>query len=281
MNNINFQNTGGFPLETETLDEMQKSYSIFNALGEIVGEKAIIKGCKTVGVNVTDGVIYWNGEVLEFRGEIAQTKIIIVDEPTSVEFEDGNVKEVYHERYATFGTGIDAVDWSDFVRAYPLTSALYLDKVDMFAGDLANIPAGWFLCDGQNGTADLRKRFVVGYDATDVDYDAVGKTGGLKEVTLTEAQMPTHKHTGTTNSAGNHRHRLKDGSGGEKTNSITSGGGNLSGQDNAASWVDDSSIIEDNGAHTHTMNLNNSGNSEAHENRPPFYTLAFIQFKGI
>lgn len=39
----------------------------------------------------------------------------------------------------------------------------------------AQVPAGWALCDGQNGTPDLRDRFVVGAGGS----YAVGATGGV------------------------------------------------------------------------------------------------------
>lgn len=55
---------------------------------------------------------------------------------------------------------------------------------------LANaIPSGWALCDGSNGTPDLRDRFVLGAGTHEV-----GETGGSEEVALTEAQMPEHSH---------------------------------------------------------------------------------------
>ena len=33
----------------------------------------------------------------------------------------------------------------------------------MWSGSLANVPAGWALCDGSNGTPDLRDRFIFGW----------------------------------------------------------------------------------------------------------------------
>lgn len=32
--------------------------------------------------------------------------------------------------------------------------------ITAFAGNLGNIPPGWFLCDGTNGTPDLRDKFI-------------------------------------------------------------------------------------------------------------------------
>jgi hypothetical protein len=45
----------------------------------------------------------------------------------------------------------------------------------MWSGSIGSIPAGYYLCDGQNGTPDLRNRFVVGAGNS----YAVGNTGGF------------------------------------------------------------------------------------------------------
>jgi len=45
----------------------------------------------------------------------------------------------------------------------------------MWSGSIGSIPAGYYLCDGNNGTPDLRDRFVVG---SGTSY-AVGNTGGF------------------------------------------------------------------------------------------------------
>lgn len=273
MNYTNFNQEGGFPLETETLSKMQEDYNIFQAFGELVGAKSIVKGCIQAGTTISDGVIYWDGELLPFLGGGIQSKIIIVEESTDAEFENGDIKPTYFKRYATFGTGTTAALWTEFKRAYPLTSALYIDKVDIFAGNLENLPPGWYLCDGQNETVDLRGQFIVGYDATNEDYDAIGKTGGAKEVTLTEPQMPSHKHTGTTNSSGEHSHKSgfygPRGASGSVEVFATS--------DPSYGNVNTGSA----GAHAHTLNIDEKGGGQSHENRPPFYTLAYIQFKGI
>ena len=33
--------------------------------------------------------------------------------------------------------------------------------VTMWSGQVANVPKGWVACDGQNGTPDLRDKFIV------------------------------------------------------------------------------------------------------------------------
>ena len=71
-----------------------------------------------------------------------------------------------------------------------------------WSGSEASIPAGWKLCNGLNGTPDLRDRFVVGAGS----HYTKGSTGGSDEVTtaatvtvaghvLTAAEIPKHTHT--------------------------------------------------------------------------------------
>lgn len=62
--------------------------------------------------------------------------------------------------------------------------------IAMWSGPITNIPEGWALCNGQNGTPDLRNRFIVGAGGEYV----IGNNGGEKEVVLTKEQMPRHDH---------------------------------------------------------------------------------------
>ena len=67
----------------------------------------------------------------------------------------------------------------------------------MWAGLLANIPSGWYLCDGTNGTPDLRDKFIKGCSAG-VD---PGGTGGAASVLYTpqgtNSGTAVSSHTGT------------------------------------------------------------------------------------
>ena len=58
------------------------------------------------------------------------------------------------------------------------------------AADALLIPNNWKLCDGTNGTPDLRNRFIVG--AGD-DYD-LGDTGGTTSFSLVADNIPAHQH---------------------------------------------------------------------------------------
>ena len=253
MNRIDFDQTGGYRLETQTFSEMQKNYNLLQALGNVLGNRAIVKGCVVNGSTVSDGVIYWDGELIEFKGGNLQTKIVIVQTSESILFLDGNQKPTFYRRHATFGTGVNAVDWSDFKRIFPLSSALFLNEVRMYAGAMDKIPAGWQLCDGVDGRPNLKGRFIVGYDSDDVDYNTIGKSGGAKNVTLTVAQLPKFRPSGTA-------------AGPYEGPNLSSGGG-----------FDGSNS---NKFRERPFTANEIGGDQPHENRPPYYTLAYIIYTG-
>ena len=54
----------------------------------------------------------------------------------------------------------------------------------MWSGELDAIPSGWALCDGSNGTPDLRDRFVLGVGAPEY----LGSTGGSRRHRHPEAE---------------------------------------------------------------------------------------------
>ena len=139
-----------------------------------------------------------------------------------------------------------------------------------FYGNVNTIPRGWYICDGTNGTPDLRGMFIVGYDDRDIEYSEVGKTGGLKNVTLTESQIPPHKHSGSTNESGEHTHRY----------SLITWGGYDSWNRGSNADSRAKGTTEPSGKHSHTLETTNTGGGQSHENRPPFYTLLKIMFKG-
>lgn len=119
MNKQDFTLINGYPLNQASLARMQTAYTIFNALGNIVGDKTIISGCITTGSDVSNGVVYVNGEVYEFRGGLAQTKVIIKEETTNLVYKNNNSYPAVKTNFVTFGTGIGAMDWSDFKPGYP------------------------------------------------------------------------------------------------------------------------------------------------------------------
>jgi len=140
----------------------------------------------------------------------------------------------------------------------------------MWSGSINDIPVGWALCDGRNGTPDLRDRFIVGAGGS---YN-VGDTGGADTVTLTTNQIPRHDHgsgTLTAKTAGSHNHIFLK----ADFESIRTGS-------EQQIWVrvfrEEDHHTADAGEHTHTISgyTSYTGSGQAHENRPPYYALAYI-----
>ena len=126
----------------------------------------------------------------------------------------------------------------------------------MWSGTIGSIPTGWKLCDGQNGTPDLRSRFVIGaagigsvVDAplTVKEFKPEGNKGGTETETLKIEQIPSHTHAHTAYYA-NFKH-----SGGAAEGSTRDDGDGSFGVTSTA-----------------------TGGGQAHNNMPPYYALAYI-----
>ena len=114
-----------------------------------------------------------------------------------------------------------------------------------WSGAIVDIPIGYALCDGTNGTPDLRDRFVVGAG----DTYAVNTTGGSVNTGMAGS------HTHTVNSA-------NAGTPGSTSGAAQSGAG--------TSVVTSVSAPVD---HTHTANL---VGDHQHSSLPPYLALAYI-----
>lgn len=62
--------------------------------------------------------------------------------------------------------------------------------ITMHDNDGASLPSGYVLCDGNNGTPDLRGGYVKAAAGTGDE----GTTGGANTVTLTTGEIPGHDH---------------------------------------------------------------------------------------
>lgn len=166
-----------------------------------------------------------------------------------------------------------------------LTAQSILDAVDikiprgiisMWAGGVDDIPSGWHLCDGTNGTPDLRDRFIVaagnsyssGHIGGSLTYTptiTVNGSGTGVQVgyhTLTEAEIPPHSHRMQN------MHYQGNPDNWDAWNTVLSGGNDLwSGATGGGQGHNHP--ITDNG-HAHTAS------ASAIDSRPPYYALAFI-----
>ena len=138
----------------------------------------------------------------------------------------------------------------------------------MWSGTIATIPSGWYLCNGSNGTPDLRNRFIVGafQDTTGVAYTTITgsdtQTGGSKD-----AIVVSHTHTATVTDPG-HTHTVSVANQGSQNGSV-SGGGSI--PTTAGSTLTTAS-------NTTSISVSNSttGSSGTNANLVPYYALAFI-----
>ena len=135
----------------------------------------------------------------------------------------------------------------------------------MWSGSEVNIPAGWLLCNGSNGTPDLRNRFVVGA-GTGSSY-AVGATGGSAD-----AIVVAHSHTITDSG---HIHAMNaDGRAvaKRKGSDAVIDGVSL----RAAAEDADYSGSQNTGSQTTGITVNSQGTSGTNANLPPYYALCYI-----
>jgi microcystin-dependent protein len=168
-----------------------------------------------------------------------------------------------------------------------LNSAVPTGFIGMWSGSLATIPTGWALCDGSGGRPDLRDRFIVGAGST----YSIGATGGANSVSLTEANIPSHTHSfsgsGSSSEAGSHSHTINDPGHTHSYQSQTTpfiagtgGSYNLSATTSSTGSATTGISINSAGAHTHSITVTgvvgSTGSGTAHENRPPYFALAFI-----
>lgn len=61
----------------------------------------------------------------------------------------------------------------------------------MWSGKINEIPIGWALCDGNNGTPDLSNKFIKGVSSNN---DDPGKTGGNNSIKIKTENIPSHSH---------------------------------------------------------------------------------------
>ena len=207
---------------------------------------------------------------------------------------DGNyINETSFDSAGTFITENRTLYFNGLIR--PLLSGTNMydtlipgGLICMWGGDLYDIPSGWHLCNGDNSTPDLRGKFVVHYDPDDSDYDGIGNSGGMKTVTLTEDQIPGHTHTGTAE-GGDHSHEFIDGYFAEKNSDwLPPAGYGIEIQETRVAGSregfdeDNVRIFYKNRTTSLSGDLSipfttaSTGGGNSHENRPPFYTLAFI-----
>ena len=133
----------------------------------------------------------------------------------------------------------------------PAATPIPAGGIFLWSGSIGSIPAGYVLCNGSNGTPDLRDRFVVGAGST----YAVNATGGS-----TDAIVVSHTHTATVTDPGHfHAYSVRG------TLTAPAGGGAGQQAGNTDSAVTGISVTN-----------STTGVSGTNANLPPYYALCYI-----
>lgn len=131
--------------------------------------------------------------------------------------------------------------------------------ISLWYGSIGSVPLGWYLCDGTNGTPDLRDKFVVGAGST----YSVAATGGAAD-----AIVVSHTHTATSvvTDAGHNHLAFSYGGGGVGVATATVNQANNQGQNTSTATT---------GITVATTNAS-TGVSGTNANLPPYYALAYV-----
>ena len=129
-----------------------------------------------------------------------------------------------------------------------ITSSIPNGTIVMWTNPI--IPVGWAMCDGTNGTPDLRSRYIVGANVSKSSLNSnltslnIGDIGGEEFHQLSVAEMPSHSHNKNNFQGGN------------------SGPGDTP---NASNYN-----------YPNSSNTGPTGGDNPHNNLPPFYALVYI-----
>ncbi len=212
--------------------------------------------------------------------------------------------------YYRLHNGSSWLNWDRMLPDSEVTPGILpIGAITMFSGDLASLPSSWALCNGSNGTPNLVAKFIMGASGQ----GDLGSEGGTTVSSMpahthtathnhtassstigAHSHTATHDHTATSNSTGSHSHTYT--SAVDTVDKLDAGGSSY----NVA--IDPSlRTTSSAGAHSHTItvatkSMNTGGDgSHAHtitvatksmstgsagspgDNRPPYYTLAYIQ----
>lgn len=277
-----------FPLSVEGLDFIQNQILLAAEFAKMAGGNYILSGCGVSGTIAASGIMILGGEIIPFAGGTVQATVRVKETASDVTAGSITYSGAYKTRIAEFGnnvSGTDNYNWADLT-AFPTVAYLAANKASkdelqevrdmvmpqgaiiLWSGALTAIPAGYALCDGTNGTPNLSGRFVVGYDSasnsvpvnsTDMteNYGKVGNKGGRTSVALVATEMPAHYHL--------------NGISDDQPGSFVYGGVTTD-MPGAATQ----GILNEQNSHNYQGKTNIVGGGQAHENRPPYYVLAYI-----
>lgn len=288
MNTINTEHNAGYPFDVAFLAFMQNSYRLFNSLGSMAGNKAIISGCEEVGNTITPGTVYINGELFPFEGGAKGDTVIIKEETNEVTFEDGFLRPLETIRTAAFGrsTPEKTYNWEDFKRVYNLQylgenktdnteTEKLLKRIEKLEKQKQAVPIGlvaiWGkpeneIPEGWEEYTPMRGVMPIGHDpeyrkdendAEDYHLNTLKQKGGKRSHKLSVEEMPSHRHETVNDASGSDRDSKGYGS---------------------AFTMDTDEITHN---RRNLMSIEPSGGDRPHNNMPPYRVVQFIKYVGF
>ena len=114
-------------------------------------------------------------EITKLKSRVTVNETNITNNTTNIAANTEEIKNI-NEKITNIKTNITA-----------LQDAMPVGSIIMYNGKAEDIPSGWAICDGTNGTPNLIDRFILASTYA-------GGTGGKSQVTLTVSQLPPHRH---------------------------------------------------------------------------------------
>ena len=114
-------------------------------------------------------------EITKLKSRVTVNETNIKTNTTNIAANTAEIKNI-NEKITNIKTNITA-----------LQDAMPVGSIIMYNGKAEEIPSGWAICDGTNGTPNLLDRFILASTYC-------GGTGGQSQITLSVSQLPPHRH---------------------------------------------------------------------------------------
>ena len=261
-------------------------------IGDLGVDELTARNANITGIVTTSGDLYVSGRFRDENSNSGLAGQILASTGNGVDWIDANTTSVNNS--TNVGVNLDSTDADQFVSFFGANSGNQPNRVDddftynpstntlkvgniidssgnasafvtgmiiLWYGDTTNIPGGWVLCDGNNSTPDLRDRFVIGAGN---NFNA-GDTGGNNSLTLTETNLPSHRHFVVSNSLG----------GQNRTNSNVSANNQVA-KGTGAGNLYESYNLASTGGSASAGRSSSVGSGTAFDNKPLYHALCYI-----